>query len=77
MFIKMTDPSGSLGFNFQKTTETEQGMGGKEWRKGVINKNKPWSFQNCSPTYTRVNIKQYLFYTGLDYKRALSSNLKC
>ena len=48
----MTDPSGSLGFNFQKTTETEQGMGGKEWRKGVINKNKPCSFQNCSPTYT-------------------------
>lgn len=29
----MTDPSGFFGLNFQKTTEAEQEMGAKEWKK--------------------------------------------
>lgn len=33
VFIKMTDPSGFFGLNFQKTTEAEQEIGAKEWKK--------------------------------------------
>lgn len=55
----MTNPSDFLGFNFQKTTETEEGIGSKEWRKGVINKNKLCSFKNYSSTNTLVNIEQH------------------
>ena len=29
----MTDPSAFFGLNFQKTTEAEQEMGGREWKK--------------------------------------------
>lgn len=72
----MTDPSGFFGLNFQKTTEAEQEMGAKEWKKWAIIKNKTYSFQTCSLTYAVINIKQYLFYNGLHYKIALSSNPK-